>query len=119
MQKPFVGHTQKETEKEGKIYRRRCNAVSKHRIKQWRFNMAVITRDKTRLEGLIDRRLDDDTEDTGEVRAAAKQYYMGLVQEDMELNEGMTPDGSLDSNELAMIGFLAGYGVCLRSHGGK
>jgi hypothetical protein len=83
--------------------------------------MAVIAQiqNKERLEALIEKRLDDDTENTGEVRAAAKQYYLGLVQEDMELNEGMTVNESLDGNELAVIGFLRGYETCLRSHGGK
>lgn len=75
--------------------------------------------DKAKLEKLVDKRLDDDIEDIGEVRAAAEQYYGGLVQEDMECNEGMTLNESLDGNELAMIGFVAGYKACLRSHGGK
>jgi hypothetical protein len=82
-------------------------------------NMVVIAQAKVKLEELIDKRLDDDTEDTGEVRAAAKQYYLGLVQEDMELNEGMALNESLDGNEFAVIGFLRGYETCLRSHGGK
>lgn len=80
--------------------------------------MAVIAQiqDKGRLEALIDKRLDDDTEDTGKARAAAKQYYLSLVQEDMERNEGMSLNESLDGNELAMIGFVAGYKACLRSN---
>lgn len=81
--------------------------------------MTVIAQDKAKPEDLIDKRLDDNTEDTGEVRAAAKQYYLGLVQEDMELNEGMTINESLDGNELAVIGFLSGYEACLRNHGKK
>jgi hypothetical protein len=83
--------------------------------------MAVIAQiqDKGRLEALIDKRLDDDTEDTGKVRAAAKQYYLGRVQEDMELSEGMTVNESLNGNELAVLGFLHGYETCLRNHGGK
>ena len=81
--------------------------------------MAVVTQNKAELEHSIDKRLDDNTEDTGEVRAAAKQYYLSLVQEDMECTEGMALDESLDGNELAMIGFAAGYEACLRSHGGK
>jgi hypothetical protein len=83
--------------------------------------MAVIAQiqDKGRLEALIDKRLDDDTENTSEVRVAAKQYYLSLIQEDMELNEGMTLNESLDSNELAVMGFLRGYETCLRSHGRK
>ena len=81
--------------------------------------MAIAAQGRAKLEDLIDKRLDDDTEDTGEVRAAAKQYYLGLVQEDVELNEGMTFNESLDGNELAVLGFLRGYETCLRSHGGK
>jgi hypothetical protein len=77
----------------------------------------ILTGEKAQVEALIDKRLDDDTEDTGEVRAAAKQYYLGLVQEDMDLNEGMTLSESLDGNELAVIGFMAGYETCLRNHG--
>jgi len=83
--------------------------------------MAVIAQiqDKGRLEVLIDKRLDDDTEDTGEVRATAKQYYLGRVQEDMKLSEDMTVNESLDGNELAVLGFLCGYEACLRNHDGK
>ena len=81
--------------------------------------MAVITQDKAKLKEMIDRRLDDDTEDTGEIRAAASQYYLGLIQEDIEINEGMTLNESLDGNELAVLGFIRGYETCLRSHGYK
>lgn len=81
--------------------------------------MAVIVQDKAKPEDLIGKRLDDDTEDTGEARDAARQYYLGLIQEDRERSEGMTLNESLDGNELAVIGFLAGYEACLRSHGGK
>jgi len=83
--------------------------------------MAVIAQiqDKGRLEALIDKRLDDmcDWLWQREKRAAARQYYLGLVQEDMECSEGMTLNESLDGNELAVIGFVAGYKACLRSHG--
>ena len=81
--------------------------------------MAVIVQDKAKLRELIDKRLDDDTGDIGEIRAAANQYYSGLIQEDMENNEGMTLNESLDGNELAVLGFLSGYETCLRSHSGK
>ena len=81
--------------------------------------MAVVVQHKAQLEALIDKRLNDITEDTGEVRAAARQYFVGLVQEDTERSEGMSLDESLDSNELAVIGFVAGYEACLRNHGGK
>ena len=77
--------------------------------------MTLIAQDKAKLEKLVDKRLDDDIEDIGEVRAAAEQYYWGLVQEDMERSEGMTLNESLDGNELAMIGFVAGYKACLRA----
>ena len=78
--------------------------------------MTAIAQGEVKVEDLVDKRLNDDTEDTGEVRAAAKQYYVGLVQEDMELNEGMALNESLDGNELAVIGFLRGYDACLRNH---
>ena len=81
--------------------------------------MAVIAQDKAKLKEIIDKRLDDDTEGIEEIRAAASQYYLSLIQEDMENNEGMTLNESLDGNELAVLGFLRGYETCLCSHDGK
>lgn len=78
--------------------------------------MAVIVKDRAKLKDLVDTRLDDITGDKGEVRAAAQQYYLSLVQEDMECTDHMATNESLDSNELAVIGFVAGYETCLRSH---
>lgn len=69
----------------------------------------------------VEKRLDDMGLDGGrsrstDLRAAVKRYYMDLIQEDMERSEGMTPDASLDGNELAVIGFVAGYEACLKAH---
>jgi len=79
--------------------------------------MAVITQGKAKLGDLIDKRLNDGTEDTGEARAAAKQYYLGLIEEDLQLNETVDVNESLDSNELAVLGFLKGYQACLSARG--
>jgi len=69
------------------------------------------------LEALIDERLKDDCEDTGEVRSAARQYFLGLVREDLRLNEAVNLSESLDGNEAMVLGFLRGYQACLNAHG--
>jgi len=61
------------------------------------------------LEALIDKRLDDDCEDKGAIRQAARQYYLDLVREDLRLNEGVDLNECLDSNEAMVLGFLRGY----------
>jgi len=78
--------------------------------------MTVVVKDKAKPEDLVDKVLGDITEDTGEVRAAARQYYLGLVQEDLERSGGISLNESLDGNELAVIGFVTGYEACLRNH---
>ena len=83
----------------------------------------VITRSQVRdiakLDALIDRRLDDITGDTGEVRAAARAYYLGLIQEDLELSQDVILNECFDSAEGMTIGFIAGYEACRRNHGGE
>lgn len=74
----------------------------------------VIRMDK--LKTLIDKRLDDDCEDSGEVRQAARQYYLGLVHEDVQLNESVNLNESLVQNEAMVLGFIKGYESCLNSH---
>lgn len=69
------------------------------------------------LEALIDKRLNDDCEDTGEVRKAARQYYLGLVREDLQLSEAVNLSESVDSNEAMVLGFLGGYQAYLNAHG--
>jgi hypothetical protein len=68
------------------------------------------------LETLIDKRLNDDCEDTGELREAARQYFLGLVHEDLRLNEAVNLSESLDGNEAMLLGFLKGYQACLDTH---
>jgi hypothetical protein len=68
------------------------------------------------LETLIEERLNDDCEDTGEVREAARQYFLGLVHEDLRLNEAVNLNESVDSNEAMVLGFLKGYQACLNAH---
>lgn len=68
------------------------------------------------LKELIDKRLDDDTEDTGEVKEAARQYYEELVAEDIQLTEDVDTNESLDSNEAMVLGSLKGYQACLNVH---
>jgi hypothetical protein len=79
--------------------------------------MVAIVQDKAKLGDLIDKRLNDDTEDTGEVREATKQYFLGLVHEDLQLNETVNLSESLDGNEAMVLGFLRGYQACLNAHG--
>ena len=68
------------------------------------------------LKALVDERLNDDCEDTGKVRQAARQYYLGLVCEDLQLNESVNLNESLDQNEPMVLGFIKGYESCLNSH---
>ena len=70
----------------------------------------------TALEALVDERLNDDCENTGEVRRAGRQYYLGLVHEDLRLNESVNLNESLDQNEPMVLGFIKGYESCLNSH---
>jgi hypothetical protein len=67
------------------------------------------------LEALIDERLDDDCEDQGELREAARQYYLDLVYEDLRLNEAVNLTECLDSNEGMVLGFLRGYRAALNA----
>lgn len=86
--------------------------------------MNVITRsevkDKVKCEALVEKRLDDmgfeEREHGSEVRAAAKEYYMSLIAEDLENNDDVLLNESFDSAEGMTLGFIAGYEACLRNH---
>jgi hypothetical protein len=84
----------------------------------------VITRsevkDKARREALVEKRLDDigfdEREHGSELRDAAKQYYLSLIDEDLENNEDVLFNECFDSAEGMTLGFVAGYEACLRNH---
>ena len=84
----------------------------------------VITRsevkDKAKCEALVEKRLDDigfDGREHGpELRAAAKQYYLSLIEEDLANNEDVLFNECFDSAEGLTLGFIAGYQACLSSH---
>ncbi len=68
------------------------------------------------LEAMIDKPLNDDCEDTGEVREATRQYFLGFVHEDLRLNEAVNLNESVESNEAMALGFPKGYRACLDAH---
>jgi len=87
----------------------------------------IITRseskDKAKCEALVEVRLNDmgfdEREHGPELRAAAKEYYIGLIVEDLENNKDVLFNESFDSAEGMTLGFVAGYEACLRNHGLK
>ena len=92
--------------------------------------MAAITRtelkDKAKLEALIEARLNDmgvgelETEEhVPGIRAASKEYYLSCIQEHLANTEASVLDDVVHDYEVEVWGFIAGYKVCLRSHGGK
>ena len=84
----------------------------------------VITRcdveNKTKRVVLVEKRLNDmgidEMEHGPELRVAAKQYYMSLIEEDLANGNDVLFNGSFDSAEGLTLGFVAGYEVCLRNH---
>jgi len=121
-----VGYTQEKTQKEGKVYRCRLNINSNRHKKQSkrRLELAVITRheieNKAEREILVEKRLNDmgfdEREHGPELRVAAKQYYMGLIEEDLANGNDVLFNESLDSAEGLTLGFVAGYEACLRNN---
>lgn len=79
--------------------------------------MAVITRfdlkNKAKCEALVEKKLDDIVDpEIGHhamVRAATKEYYMGLIQEHLDNTTDVVCDELLDDLEGIIIGFLDGY----------
>ena len=86
--------------------------------------MVVITRsevkNKAKCEALVEKRLDDigfdDREHGPELRAAAKQYYLRLIKEDLANSQDVLFNECFDSAEGLTLGFIAGYQACLKSH---
>jgi len=84
----------------------------------------VITRsevkDKAKCEALVEKRLDDigfdEREHGPELRVAAKQYYLSLIEEDLAKGNDVLFNECLDSAEGFTLGFVAGYEACLRNH---
>ena len=89
-----------------------------------RLKLTVITRheieNKAEREVLVEKRLTDmgfdEREHGPELRVAAKQYFMGLIEEDLENNGDVLFNESFDSAEGVTLGFVAGYEACLRNH---
>jgi len=75
-------------------------------------------KEKADLEALIEARLIDmgieEYEHGPELREPAKQYFLGLIKEDIANNEDVILKDSLDSAEGMTLGFIAGYEACLR-----
>jgi hemerythrin-like domain-containing protein len=86
--------------------------------------MRVITRpeikDKTKAEALVEKRLDEmgigEMEDGAELRAAAKAYYLELLQEHLDLSDEVLFNEYFDDSEGMVWGFVAGYQACLRNY---
>ena len=84
----------------------------------------IVTRselkDKTQLEALVEARLNDmgigERDHGSELREPAKQYYLGLIEEDLANSEDVILNDCLDSAEGMTLGFIAGYEACLRSN---
>lgn len=83
----------------------------------------VITRtevkDKAKREALVEARLNDMGIEGPELRAAAKQYYLSLIEEDLVNSDDVLFNESFDSAEGMTLGFIAGCEACLRNHGNR
>jgi len=81
--------------------------------------VALKTKDKAQLEALVEARLIDmgieEREYGPELREPTKQYYLGLIEEDMANSEDLILRDCLDSTEGMTLGFIAGYEACLRN----
>jgi hypothetical protein len=83
----------------------------------------VITRfdvkDKAKCEALVEKRLDEmgigEMEDGAELRAAAKAYYLELLQEHVANSEDIIFNEYFDDSEGMVWGFIAGYQACLKN----
>ena len=75
---------------------------------------------KAEREVLVEKRLNDmgfdEREHGPELRVAAKQYYMGLIEEDLANGNDVLLNESFDSAEGLTLGFVAGYEACLHNH---
>jgi hypothetical protein len=70
----------------------------------------------------VERRLDDmglngERPHSPELRTAAKDYYLELVQEHLANTEQAVFDAVVDDYEGDVLGFVAGYEACLKAHG--
>jgi len=82
--------------------------------------VALKTKDKAHLEALVEARLIDmgieEREYGPELRDPVKQYYLGLIEEDMANSEDVILRDCLDSAEGMTLGFIAGYETCLQNN---
>ena len=83
----------------------------------------IITRsdlkDSVKREALVEKRLDDmgiaEMERGAEIRAAAKQYYIELLQEHLDSSDDVVFSEYFDDSEGMVWGFVAGYQACLEA----
>ena len=73
----------------------------------------------TAIEMKVEERLDDmglgEREHGPELRAAAKAYYLGLIEEDLANSDDVHINECIDSLEGMVMGFVAGYAACLKA----
>jgi hypothetical protein len=74
---------------------------------------------RAKCEALVDQRLNDmgfdEREHGPELRIAAKEYYMGLLQDHLDNSDDVIFNGYLDDSEGFVLGFVAGYEACLKN----
>ena len=75
---------------------------------------------RAKREALVDERLDEmgfvEMEDGPEIRAAAKTYYLELLQEHLDNADDLVFTEYFDNSEGIVWGFVAGYVAYLKAH---
>jgi len=73
---------------------------------------------RTSYKALVEQKLDDmGLNEKGccqELRVAAKQYYVRLIEEELTNSESVALCDSIDSLEGMVLGFVAGFEACAR-----
>ena len=83
----------------------------------------VITRcdveNRAKREALVDKRLDEmgfvEMEDGPEIRAAAKAYYLELLQDHLDNADDLIFTEYFGDSEGMVWGFVAGYEACFKA----
>ena len=87
--------------------------------------MIIVRRDlenKARCEALVEMKLDDmgvgepGMKDGEKIRAAAKEYYIKLLQEHLDNSTEVILDQYLDDQAATVWGFVDGYEACLKNY---
>jgi len=86
----------------------------------------IVTRydldDQAKCEELIEKALDDmgvgepDMEHSAELRVAAKEYYMRLVQNYLDYSDEVIFNEHFTDQQAYVLGFVTGYEACLKTH---